>query len=369
MSLSIQQLNSDCTFLFAFSPLFTTSDHPDHCAGTFNILMDPWLAGQSSVLHPTFHFTKHTEKPHISSLADLKQKLDLIIISQDKPDHCHRETLCTLPKNQHVNILTTPAAAKKIKSWKYFAEDLIHVIPAYDPKRDVESTITIKLPAYTSSSVEGEITITHLPPTRLDLTKVHNGIAMTYRPPGTVFPELQQQSQAQSQSSDHDKSPTTTPTLSILFTPHGLPPSTLQPWLNTHLLPRTTAATSKPPSTNDINPKFPPTTITPYQTPSVTLLVHSLSHDRNPICLGGTVVLGAPGGLALLKSLGSLNPSFSVENWIGAHDGPVERGGCSTWWLKSRTYGVQETQLWVDEEGFAGTRVRALGVGGVLRIP
>ena len=81
------------------------------------------------------------------------------------------------------------------------------------------------------------------------------------------------------------------------------------------------------------------------------------------------MVLGAPGGLALLKSLRSLNTSFSVENWIGAHDGPVERGGCSTWWLKSRTYGVQETQLWVDEEGFAGTRVRALGVGGVLRIP
>ena len=80
-------------------------------------------------------------------------------------------------------------------------------------------------------------------------------------------------------------------------------------------------------------------------------------------------MLGAPGGLALLKSLRSLNPSFSVENWIGAHDGPVERGGCSTWWLKSRSYGVQETQLWVDEEGFAGTRVKALGVGGVLRIP
>jgi hypothetical protein len=355
MSLSVQQLNSDCTFLFTFSPALTTPDHPDHFAGTFNILIDPWLAGQASVLHPLFHFTKHTDKPHITSLADLKQKLDLIIISQDKPDHCHRETLCTLPKNQNVNILATPAAAKKIKSWKYFTEGIIHAIPAYDAKRDEESTITIKIPGYTPSSVQGEITITHLPPTRLDLTKVHNGIAITYRPPGTIFPNLQQQP-----ATDHNQSPTATPTLSILFTPHGLPPATLQPWLTTHLLPRI--------ANNNINNNIPNPPDT-NQTPTLSLLLHSLSHDRNPTCLGGTVVHGAPGGLALLHSLRSLKPSFSVEHWIGAHDGPVERGGWSTWWLKSRSYGVQETQMWVDEEGFAGTRVSALGVGGVLKVP
>jgi hypothetical protein len=363
MSLSVQQLNSDCTFLFAFSPALTTPDHhPDHFAGTFNILIDPWLAGHASVLHPLFHFTKHTDKPHISSLADLKQKLDLIIISQDKPDHCHRETLCTLPKDQHVNILTTPAAAKKIRSWKYFPEDLIHVIPAYDPKRDKESTITIKIPADASSGSEGEITITHLPPTRMDLTKVHNGIAITYRPPGTVFPNLKQEQQSQ-RTTDQDETPTpTTPTISILFTPHGLPPTTLHPWLTTHLLPRINNNPTN--STTHTNP-----TNGAKQTPTLTLLLHSLSHDRNPACLGGTVVHGAPGGLALLHSLKSLSPSFSVEHWIGAHDGPVERGGWSTWWLKSRSYGVRETQMWVDEEGFAGTRVSALGVGRGLKVP
>lgn len=365
MSLSIQQLNSDCTFLFAFSPTVTISDHPDHFAGTFNILMDPWLAGHASVLHPSFHFTKHTGKPHITSLAELKQKLDLIIISQDKPDHCHRETLCTLPKNQHVNILTTPAAARKIKSWNYFAEDLVHAIPAYDARRDEESTIRIKLPAHTPSSAEGEITITHLPPTRLDLTKVHNGIAITYRAPGSVFPNLQQQSESKP---DHSQPQATTPTLSILFTPHGLPPTTLHPWLTTHLLPRITTSAN-----NDINPTSPSTAIKDSnsaikQIATLSLLIHSLSHDRNPACLGGTVVHGAPGGLAILHSLRSMQPSFSVDNWIGAHDGPVERGGWSTWWLKSRSYGVQETQTWVDEEGF-GTKVAALGVGEVARVP
>jgi len=349
MSLSVQQLNSDCTFLFAFSPACTTN-HPDH---SFNILLDPWLAGQSSVLHPIFQYTKHTEKPHITSLADLEQKLDLIIISQDKPDHCHRETLCTLPRTQRVKILTTPASAKKIKSWKYFAEDLIHVIPAYDAKRDEESTLSIKLPAHTSSSAEseGEITITHLPPSRSDLTKVHNGIAITYRPPGTIPPSLQQQQQQQQQQQPQPSSardlddgdapqPITTPTLSILFTPHGLSPTTLQPYITTHLLPRTATDTNPP--------------------PTLTLLIHSLSHDRNPPCLGGSVVHGAPGGLEILRLLQNLR--VSVGCWIGAHDGPVERGGWSVKWLKSRSYGVGEVQAWVDEEGL-GTRVRALGGG------
>lgn len=344
MSLAVQQLNSDCTFLFTFSPASTTSDHPDHC---FNILVDPWLAGQSSVLHPIFQYTKHTEKPHITSLADLKQKLDLIIISQDKPDHCHRETLCTLPKSQHVKILTTPAAAKKIKSWKYFAEDLIHVIPAYDAKRDEESTLKIKLPAYTSSGAEGAITITHLPPTRLDLTKVHNGIAITYRPPGTICSNAQPQAES-AQDLVHPPPPAPTPTLSILFTPHGLSPPTLQPYITAHLLPRATTKTSLP--------KNPPT---------LTLLIHSLSHDRNPPCLGGSVVYGAPGGLELLRSLQALNAS--VGFWIGAHDGSVERGGWSVRWLKSRGYAVGEVQGWVDAEGL-GTRVRALESGGVWEV-
>lgn len=357
MSLSVQQLNSDCTFLFTFSPACTTSDRPDLRDHSFNILIDPWLAGQSSILHPIFQYTKHTEKPHITSLADLKQKLDLIIISQDKPDHCHRETLCTLPKSQHVNILTTPAAAKKIKSWKCFAEDRIHVIPAYDAKRDEESTLKIKLLAYTSSGgAEGEITITHLPPTRLDLTKVHNGIAITYRPPGTISPNLQQQAQPEPESA-HDLDPpppsTKPPTLSILFTPHGLSTTTLQPYITTHLLPRTTNT-----SNLTTKPHPPPN-------PALTLLIHSLSHDRNPSCLGGSVVYGAPGGLEILRTLRNLD--MSVGFWIGAHDGPVERGGWSVKWLESRSYGVGEVQAWIDGEGL-GTRVQALESGGVLEV-
>ncbi|KAM0715863.1 hypothetical protein Q7P37_008377 [Cladosporium fusiforme] len=185
MSLTIQHLNADCTFILSFAPTFATTSNSNRIHGAFTILIDPWLAGHSSVFHPSFQYTKHVDEPYITSLADLEQDLDLIIISQDKPDHCHRETLCSLPKNKHVNILATPAAAKKIKSWNVFDKNRIHTLPAYKPERK-DSLIRIPLPAYTSTSQPGELTIAHLP-TKRDLTRVHNAIAMTYRPPSTLF--------------------------------------------------------------------------------------------------------------------------------------------------------------------------------------
>jgi hypothetical protein len=327
MSLTIQKLNTDCTFLLAFSPAYNTAEEHLHLfPGAFTILIDPWLSGGSSILHPTFQYTKHTDAPHITSLADLKQPIDLIIISQDKPDHCHRETLCSLPKDKHVNILATRAAAKKIKSWSFFDENNIHIIPPYSPNDKKETLITIALPAYTSTSAPGELTIAHLP-TKHDLTKVHDAIAITYRPPGTIFsspptPTSSQQPQPQ--------------TLSLLYTPHGISPSTLAPYLQTHLIPQSALP--------------------------LTALIHAFSHERNPSCLGGSVVRGAPGGLELLEAL-----EGRVETWISAHDAPLERRGWSVRWLKSRVLGAEEVEGWVRERGW-GTRCVEIGAGEAVRL-
>lgn len=328
MSLTIQHLNTDCTFLLAFSPAYTTDDNPHRFPGAFTILIDPWLTGHSSILHPSFQYTKHTDKPHITSLADLKQDIDLIIISQDKPDHCHRDTLCSLPKHKHVNILATRAAAKKIKSWNFFDEARIHVIPPYKPEQP-DTLTTIVLPAYTTTSTPGELTIAHLPTAR-DLTKVHDAIAITYRPPSTIF-------SAHSQPT-HTISPTSTPTLSLLYTPHGISPATFRPYLNNVLQ-------------HQPQPALP-----------LTALIHAFSHERNPSCLGGSVVRGAPGGLKLLREL-----EGGVGMWISAHDAPLERKGWSVKWLKSRLLGAEEVEKWVREEGWE-TRCRELGSGEVVRL-
>ncbi|KAM0710330.1 hypothetical protein Q7P35_002692 [Cladosporium inversicolor] len=328
MSLTIQHLNTDCTFLLAFSPAYNRKGeehHPHKFPGAFTILVDPWLSGGSSILHPTFQYTKHTDKPHITSLADLQQPIDLIIISQDKPDHCHRETLTSLPKHKHVNILATRAAAKKIKSWSFFDESHIHTIPPYNPHDKKETLITIALPAYTSTSSPGELTIAHLP-TKHDLARVHDAIAITYRPPATIF-------------SSPQTTPSSTPqtqTLSLLYTPHGISPQTLQPYLTSHLL--------------------------PHHALPLTALIHAFSHERNPSCLGGSVVRGAPGGLELLRAL-----EGRVGTWISAHDAPLERRGWSVKWLKSRVLGWEEVQGWVAEREW-GTRCVVVGSGEVLRL-
>lgn len=322
MSLTIQHLNTDCTFLLAFSPAYTTADHPHRFPGAFTILIDPWLSGHSSILHPSFQYTKHTDKPHITSLADLKQDIDLIVISQDKPDHCHRETLCSLPKHKHVNILATRAAAKKIISWNFFDPKLIHIIPPYQPECK-DTLITITLPAYTSTSAAGELTIAHLP-TKRDLAKVHDAIAITYRPPSTIF----------SAHSQPTLKPTSTPTLSLLYTPHGIPPTTLKPYLK-----------------NQLQDSLP-----------LTALIHAFSHERNPSVLGGSVVRGAPGGLELLRALDG-----GVETWISAHDAPLERKGWSVTWLKSRILGAREVEKWVREEGWE-TKCLELSSGEVVRL-
>lgn len=335
MSLTIKHLNSDCTFLLDFAPSFTSTPNNTHRPhGAFTILIDPWLSGRSSILHPTFQYTQHIDAPQITTLADLDQPLDLIVISQDKPDHCHRETLCSLPREKHVNILATPAAAKKIKSWNFFDDQRVHSIPPYDPSNP-DSLIRIPLPPYTSSSQPGEITLAHLP-TKYDLTRTHNGLAITYRPPGTIF---------STQDGNSTASPTVAnptekaeqkdqPPLSLLYTPHGIPPSTLQPYLTHHLLSR-----------------------------SLTALLHPFTTATNPFLLGGQILSGAPGGVELLKTL-----QGRVQVWIGAHDGKVERGGWSTWWLREGCWGVEEVDEMVrrEVEGWEG-RVVVLGVGEAWR--
>lgn len=321
MSLTIQHLNADSTFLLAFSPAPTTpAEEQGRIPGAFTILLDPWLVGRSSIFHPSFQYTKHTDKPHIDSLADIKQEIDLIIITQEKPDHCNRETLCSLPADKPVTILATPAAAKKIKSWNHFAPSHIHTLPPFKPSHP--STLTrIPLPPTTPTLHPGELTIAHLP-AKHDLTRVHNALGITYRPPSPAAPT--------------PDNPDPTPTLSLLYTPHGTPPSTIAPYTTAHLLPT-------------------------HALP-LTALLHGFNHEQNPACLGGEVMRGAPGGLELLRALDG-----RVRCWIAAHDGEVERGGWSVRWLRSRAFGAREVQGLVGGEGW-GTEVRVLGVGEGVRL-
>ena len=394
MALRVQQLNADTTFLLTFTPPFEPDNHLARFPGDFTVLVDPWLSGPSSVLHPAFQTSHHVAEPAIASLQEVGGLVDLIIISQDKPDHCHRETLCSLPRNSRIDILATSAAVKKIKSWSHFENDCVHTMRPYDP--DARNTLLgIPLAGYGSSnSGQGRVTIAHIPAKR-DPTGLHNAIGITYQPPSSTFalntqdgrhepgvtvqltnkgvsrPTTPARSRANSRSAPSTpldwtsaswrdkpgKTPNHSPTrvdsgiststsrstknreqtISVIYTPHGLSPQFLKPYLNKHLA--------------------------PLQAFPVLALFHSMTVESNPWIMGGTVSRGAPGGLQLAKALGG------VQYWLSAHDEEKENLGLATKWCKSRLYNVRDVNAMLSDASMSETTAMRLVVGERIRLP
>jgi len=132
MSLSIKSLNGDTAFLLTFTPPIAPIASPGLFPGSFTILVDPWLSGPATIVGSFFSISEQKTKPCISTLKELELEPDLILISQDKPDHCHEETLRQLPIECQSTILAIPSAAKKIRSWRHFRQELVQTLPRFD---------------------------------------------------------------------------------------------------------------------------------------------------------------------------------------------------------------------------------------------
>ncbi|KAJ9623928.1 hypothetical protein H2203_005374 [Taxawa tesnikishii (nom. ined.)] len=358
MSLKVKHLNGDTTFLLTFTPAIAPANSAQRFPGDFIILVDPWLKGPSSVWTPKFQISHHTRPSAITSLKDLPEP-DLILISQDKPDHCHRETLCSLPPSSQIPILATAAAAKKIRSWNHFENpDIVSALREYRDKNESGTIYRRPLPPYSSSSAPGEITVSYMPQ-RMDMTRLHNALGITYRPPSTVTKAVTGQivnlplsppvsppihrpmtadSNTRPQSLTRNRSiasiasrpdtPTSigyfhaTPaehrerTLSVLYSPHGVSTATVAPY--TSFLARENAL-------------------------PLTALFHSINTEQNPWFMGGRVAAGYPGGLDLLRKVGA-------HYWISAHDEDKDNRGFATVMINSGRYKVEEVQRLVEQE-------------------
>ena len=397
MSLTVQQLNADSCFLLTFRPSFAPKNYTGKFPGSFSILIDPWLDGASSIFHPKFATTYHSSPSAVRSLQELRDEVDAIVVSQDKPDHCHRETLCTLGKNSKTRIFATPKAAFKIREWRYFDDpNIIEEIPTYSSSKGEAAFTRIVIEPYSTSSAPGEITITNLS-SKTDLTRLHNAIAITYCPPGTVlktvdgdtiklndlpmtarpgssippFKTIRKKPSISSpvgivkatipRSPTSPTSPSTSTTspqrpstsfsagndsqqpnhesvLSVLYTPHGVDPSLLRPYVTSHL--------------SHLPGAIP-----------LTALFHSLNVESNPKMLGGVISNGAPGGIQLIKEV-------DARYWIAAHDEEKKNEGLATKLMSSKVYGVEETiKLLRMIGGIGGSRgkktvVENIGNGG-----
>lgn len=299
MSLTIKHLNGDASFLLSFQPLQQFPPSPNASSNTFTVVLDPWLDGVSKIWHQKFSVSAIKDQSSVRSLAEIDEP-DFVIISQDKTDHCHAQTLKTLPKSGGKTIvLAEPASAKTIRGWKHFDTNKVQTLPRWEEDKS-EAIRRIYLPPLEDGGMAGEVTISYIAP-RVDLTGLHSAVCITYKPP-TYASEVRSGLPLTPPASPHSNEiPRTSQivqrTLSVLFSPHGLPYSALRPFVTSHLV----SSSALP----------------------LTALLHSFDRVSNPWYLGGNISAGLPGGVEIAQKL-------IPQVWISAHDGDKNTTGFAT---------------------------------------
>jgi hypothetical protein len=387
MALTVKQLNADASFLLTFEPILL---HPLPGGGIpepFRILLDPWITGPSTIFHSMFSIATHKETPCVCSLNELPEP-DLVIISQHKSDHCNEATLRQLPaKGTKTLILAEPAAARVIRSWKYFEKGKVRTIQRWENPRlsGKQTVIRVPVPPIQAGGEAGEVTVAFIPQKR-DIKGLHAAIGITYRPPplrkinprALTTPPATPKSQLSipriptpplvspsanalllapptppsSPSTKSLRSVRSTASLSphaigrslsVIFSPHGLSYRHLEPYATSHLV----AEAALP----------------------LTALLHCFDAISNPWWLGGNICAGMPAGQETASALGA-------RAWVSTHDGDKDVRGLVTRMLKTRKFTIEEVVEVVSprvavmpnkekkmKPGSKNTEVLVLGIG------
>ena len=387
MSLTIKHLNDDTTFFLVFTPLGqpVPPNARDYPPGTFTVLIDPWLDGTVSMWHRKFLLSRHSKPCSIQHLSEIPEP-NVVLVTQDKPDHCHEETLRHLdPLSPVTMVLAEKAAAKRIRGFGHFDPQMVHDLRPFS-RKDGETIIRFCIPAIVPDGIPGEATIAFIP-SKMDVAGVHNAVGITYRAPSTtagldrpasrgapvsfrqshgfshsigrrpLTPPESPGNSASSQSSSargsepestfslpsHTRSmsstsslssipsiPQTQKSLSVIYSPHGISYSNIRPYASSHLV---------------ANAALP-----------LTALLHCFDHIYNPWWMGGNVAAGMTAGSEIARSL-------MARSWISAHDEEKETSGVSIKNSKITKYTVEEV---LEKMTGSGTRVMSLGVGEEL---
>ncbi|KAI1345289.1 hypothetical protein F5Y15DRAFT_23165 [Xylariaceae sp. FL0016] len=384
MALNIKHLNSDASFLLTFEPILPEHTEEDVVPQAFTILLDPWITGPSKIFHSKISISTHKQPACISSLAELSQPPDLVIISQHKSDHCNEATLRQLPATgTKTLILAEPAAAKVIRSWKYFDKDKIQTIDKWEDPRSTgkQTVVRIPVPPLVAGGHPGEVTVAYIPQKR-DLAGLHSAIGITYRPPPShnlvkaaqvkvltppTTPDAQQQSFPYLAPTPFLTSPTGE---SFLIPPSPpVSPRSLRAVKSTSTLstspiragfrPTTPSNKNEPPPSptrlgRPISLIFSPhglsyANLASYATSHLvseaalplTALLHCMDRINNPWWLGGNICAGVPYGAEIASMLGA-------KVWVSAHDGDKDVRGLATGMLKTRKWKREEIEGAID---------------------
>ena len=323
----------------------------------YNLLLDPWLAGSQSDVASWFSKQYHAQPPareSISAVQDLIRevesltreytgeididreqasasqtgkeqerggggegggKIHAVAISHEFTDHCHRSTLLQLDPS--VIVLAAPKAAALVRSWKHF--EGVYDLPVFQRDWKGELGGVGGLPAwvgvgrvqtsgdafYYHSAVmvvwDQQATATSTTTPTPTPTPVSGSTSS-----GSTSIASTKQSSSRTSESDSDSASAGASEHSaecIIYTPHGIKSPTLSSLL-----------TARPP----LRPLC---------------FLHGL-HDVS-IDWGQQLNLGAHNGLAAQAVL-------RAKYWVGTHDEVKKGGGVVSWFLRRRTYTVQD---------------------------
>lgn len=384
MSLHVRQLNADASFSLSFEQTSESVSSSQRRPAPFTILTDPWIVGPSSVFHPVLAVTTHRQAACVSTLADLPEPDLVVISQHKSDHCNEATLRQLLPTGTKTLILAVPAAAKLIKSWNYFDESSIIAIPKWDESAHLagrkEPLVRVQVPPPFPGGEPGEVTVAYIAQD-WDVNGLHTAIGITYTPPPSpqgaaprclatpssalsqdctirsptrhiVSPTVQEQLHAsptppaspfrsvqsslsvssvrsvQSSQSAQPLRPSLppaaqdrdNPTLSVIFSPHGISYRSLQPYVTNHLLPSSALP--------------------------LTALLHCLDSVSNPWWLGGNISFGAPAGQETALKLGA-------RLWVSAHDGDKDIDGLMTKMLSSTKYAREDVQRGLTPRGKA----------------
>ncbi|KAK3362902.1 hypothetical protein B0T25DRAFT_561954 [Lasiosphaeria hispida] len=378
MALTIKHLNDDASFLLTLEPLVSKST-PGPPPKPYRILLDPWITGPSKVFHSKISIATPRDPACVSSLLELPEP-DLVIISQDKTDHCNEATLKQLPPTgTNTIILAEPASARVIRGWKYFDRDRVLTIPRWEDPRITgrQSVVRIPLPPFLGGE-PGEITVAFIPQRR-DIAGLHAAIAITYRPPlpppfplypargvhGLLTPPATPKSYGsqphlRATYAEAGMGPSVSGPVSGLMPP--TPTSPIFPASPGHASLRSVRSAMSLSTTRQscystasqaaldrpLSVIFSPhgisySSLHGYVTSHLiseaalplTALLHCFDSVSNPWWLGGNILLGAPAGAETARKLGA-------RAWFSAHDGDKKVKGVATNFLRTRRWRAEE---------------------------
>ena len=165
----LTHLNADTTWLLQLP--YPYDIVPPRGRSYFNILIDPWLKGSQVDVASWFSKQWHSTKSSVMTIMELNEQLreidklsneqvnrariyerecgesiaesfiDVVIISHEFTDHCHKDTLFEVQPN--IPIFATKTAADLIRSWKRF--NYVREIPNFSEK-DLDWTKTSQNP-------------------------------------------------------------------------------------------------------------------------------------------------------------------------------------------------------------------------------